>query len=89
MAIIYEDDKIRFEKRVYENELEDLKKHLDGLKKAITVDLTACDDLHGSVVQLLLAYKTLYSCQFEFSEQPSTYKMALEGFRSVENDCNQ
>jgi len=89
MGIEYKEDTIVFQKRVYENELEGLKKALDALKKPITADFTACDDLHGAVVQLLLAYKTTYGCEFLFTDNKSSYKMALEGFRTIENDCNK
>lgn len=87
MGMILEKTKVTFEKKIYEDELESLKKHLDSVKEKLTVDMSACDDLHGSIIQLLLAHSARYESEYIFSEKNSTFKMALEGFRSVENNC--
>jgi len=87
MAMTLSDDKVIFEKKVYENELEALKKHLAEHHK-LTIDASACDDMHGAIIQLILAHHSVYESEFIFNEKNSTFKMAIEGFRNVENDCN-
>jgi hypothetical protein len=88
MGMILDASKVTFEKKVYENELENLKKHLNGVTEKLTVDMSACDDLHGSIVQFLLAHKARYDSDYIFNDKSSTFKMALQGFRNVENNCN-
>ena len=87
MAMILSDDKVVFEGKVYENELEDLKKHCDAHKK-LTIDMSACEDMHGGIIQLLLAHHAINESKFVFNDKNTTFKMAIEGFRHVENDCN-
>ncbi len=87
MAMTLTDDKVVFEKKVYENELVALKEHLAQHQK-LTIDMSACDDMHGAIVQLLLAHHAVFTSEFIFSDKNSTFKMAIEGFRNVENDCN-
>ncbi len=89
MAVQYEDqNRIVCQDRVYENELEPLKKYLDSKKEALEVDLSACKDMHGAVIQLLLAYQVQYGCEFILPEVNLPFKMAIEGFSSIENDCH-
>ena len=87
MGMILDTSKVTFEKKVYENELENLKQHLNGVTEKLTVDMSSCDDLHGAIIQLLLAHKARYDSNYIFSDKNSTFKMALQGFRSVENNC--
>lgn len=89
MSATYEENnRIVFKECVYESELEPLKAYMDQKKSALDIDLKACKDIHGAVIQLILAYKVQYSCTFEFSEDASPFKMALQGFSSIENDCH-
>lgn len=88
MSMTLNGETVIFEKKVYENELLALKEHLSSLKKKVTIDMTQCDDLHGGIIQLLLAYKSVHESEFLFNDKDSTFKMALQGFRSVENNCN-
>ena len=89
MAIDYKDETVVLTGRVFENELLGLKEFMDSKKSPLTIDLTSCDDLHGSLVQLLLAFKTVHGCEFIYNDKMSTYRKALEGFRTVEDDCNK
>jgi len=88
MGMTLNDETVVFEGKVYENELVPLNEHLSKLKKKITIDMSQCDDMHGGVIQLLLAYKSQYESEFVFNDKDSTFKMALQGFRNVENNCN-
>ena len=88
MGMTLNDETVVFEKKVYENELVALKDYLSALNKKVTVDMTQCDDMHGGIIQLLLAYKSVHGSEFIFSDKDSTFKMALSGFRNVENNCN-
>ena len=88
MGMTLNGDTVVFEGKVYEDELLPLKAHLAELKKRVTVDMTKCDDMHGGIIQLLVAYKSVHESEFIFNEKNSTFKMALQGFRNVENNCN-
>jgi len=88
MGMTLNGDTVVFEGKVYEDELVPLKTHLTGLKKKVTIDMKQCDDMHGGIIQLLVAYKSVYESEFVFDEKNSTFKMALQGFRNVENNCN-
>lgn len=87
MAMTLNDNSVVFEGKVYENELETLKAHCDTHKK-LTVDMSACDDMHGGIIQLLLSHHAIHESEFVFNDKNTTFKMAIEGFRHVENDCN-
>ena len=89
MAIEYKDKTVLVTGKVFEKELLGLKEFMDSHKNPLTIDLSSCDDLHGSLVQLLLAFKAVHGCEFIYSDKVSTYKKALEGFRTVEDDCNK
>ena len=88
MGMTLNDETVVFEGKVYENELLALKEHLMQLKKKITVDMSNCNDMHGGIIQLLAAYKSVHESEFIFNDKDSTFKMALQGFRNVENNCN-
>ena len=88
MGMTLNDETVVFEGKVYENELLALKEHLTQLKKKVTVDMKNCDDMHGGIIQLLVAYKSVHESEFLFNDKDSTFKMALQGFRNVENNCN-
>lgn len=88
MGMTLNDETVVFEKKVYEDVLLPLKEHLSSLQKKVTVDMQNCDDMHGGVIQLLLAYKAVHESEFLFNDKDSTFKMALLGFRNVENNCN-
>ena len=88
MGMTLNDETVVFEGKVYENELLALKEHLTQLKKKVTVDMSSCNDMHGGIIQLLAAYKSVYESEFIFNDKDSTFKMALQGFRNVENNCN-
>ena len=81
MAIKYLKTKINFEAVVFEDEVVALRDKLTQMAPAkITFGLKSCDDLHLSIIQQLLAYKKLYTCDFEFAEDKKIYQVILEGF---------
>lgn len=88
MGMTLNGDTVVFEGKVYENELVGLKEHLIQLKKKVTVDMKGCEDMHGGIIQLLAAYKSIHESEYLFNDKNSTFKMALQGFRNVENNCN-
>lgn len=89
MGVVFEDKKIVLEGKVYENELESISKYFSENKAKVEINLEKCVDMHGAIVQLLLAYKSKFGLSIQFSDNESTYKMALEGFRTIEDDCNK
>ncbi len=86
MAIVYDGAKIAFEAVIYEDEVVPLREKLNELApEEVTFDMSNCDDLHLAIIQQMLAYKKLYTCQFAFSKERKLYQQVLEGFDM--NDC--
>jgi len=87
MAVVYENENIKFEAVIYEDEVIELRDKLTALAPAkLSFDMKECDDIHLSVIQQMLAYKKLYECEFNFSESKKTYQLLIEGFSK--NDCS-
>ena len=89
MAVEFKDETIVLTNSIFENELVDIRTFLQEHKSEVTVDCSECKDIHGSVIQLLLAHKATYSAKFTFSEDTKLYQKVIEGFRTVEDDCNK
>ena len=86
MAITMESNVVRFDAVVYEDEVPSLRDYLqEAAPEKVEFDFTACDDVHLAVLQVVLAYKKLYECDFRFGEEKKMFQMVLEGFDSVEN----
>ena len=87
MAISYDGANIAFEAVIYEDEVVSLREKLTEIAPAeVTFDMSDCDDLHLSVIQQMLAYKKIYSCNFNFAVTQKVYQKVLEGFDI--NDCD-
>jgi len=81
MPISYDGANIAFEAVIYEDEVPALREKLTQIAPAeINFDLSDCDDLHLAVIQQLLAYKKVYTCNFSFSVNEKVYQKVLEGF---------
>lgn len=89
MAIDYKDSTIALSGSIFENELVAINEYLKENNSNIVFDCTACKDIHGSVIQLIVSFKAIHGCGFIFSDTPTVYQKAIEGFRSVEDDCNK
>ncbi len=86
MAVKYDGAKIAFEAVIYEDEVVSLREKLNEIApEEVTFDMSDCDDLHLAIIQQILAYKKLYACQFNFSEEKKIYQKVIEGFDT--KDC--
>lgn len=88
MVMVMENNTVTFSAVVYEDEIVPLR---DALQMAspsvITVDFTACDDIHLGVLQLILGYKKLYGAHFVFGYEIKLYQKVCEGFETTELHC--
>lgn len=90
MAIFYDDGYITFTSVVYENEIVELRNFLQQkAPQKLLFDFTECDDVHLGVLQLLMAYKKVYECDFEVGVHSKAYIKVLQGFDTSENYCNK
>lgn len=90
MPVSFENQTVRLEGIVAENDLGDLKSALGNLKpNPIEANMTECKDMHAAAIQMLCAYKINYGCDYQFNDTTSAYQLALEGCRASENDTGQ
>ena len=84
-----DDNTITFEGVVYEDVIADIREVMqNSAPDGLTFDFSMCDDLHLAVLQVLMAYKKLYTCSYDFGDKEKLYKMTLEGFNISENCCS-
>ncbi|MEA1919021.1 MAG: hypothetical protein U9N52_04215 [Campylobacterota bacterium] len=89
MAITIEDNKLLFTSVIYEDEVATMRDFFqEKAPENISIDFTTCDDVHLAVLQTIMAYKKLYSCEFSFGEEKKMFQKVLEGFDTSENHCN-
>jgi len=89
MPINLDNDTVIFESVIYEDEIEALREFLqEKAPQKISFDFKACDDIHLATMQLIMAYKKMYDCDYTFAEDKKLYQMTLEGFDTSENHCN-
>lgn len=89
MAITYQINNVKFESVIYEDELIPFRDYLQ--QKAgenIEFDFVDCDDIHLAILQLIIAYKKNYNCEFRFADEEKIYVKVLKGFHPSENNCN-
>ena len=88
MSIVMENNSVIFTGVTYEDEIVALREYLQMSGPAsILFDFSQCDDIHLGVLQLVLAYKKLYSAEFRFGEDKKLYQAVCEGFESSEAHC--
>jgi|GEM_PF-1461393 len=88
-SIVCSEKKIVFEGIINESEVAPLREFLNSnAPETIEFDFLACKDMHTAIIQVLLAYRHLYSAEYVFSEDNDTYRKTLEGFFLSDNDTN-
>lgn len=88
MATLMENNTVTFSGVVYEDEIVALRDFLQLASPAeITVDFSACDDIHLGVLQLILGYKKLYGANFLYGQDVKLYQKLCEGFEITETHC--
>ncbi len=87
--IIYEENSIIFSGIINENEVSQLREHLNLIApQKVTFDFSQCKDLHTIILQIIVAYKSLYEADYIFDENITTYQKMLKGFYLSDNDIN-
>ena len=87
MAITSKGSTILLKAVIYEDEVVKLRKKLMKLApEELTFEMSDCDDVHLGVIQQMLAYKKMYSCNFNFGETEKIYQKVIEGFDK--NNCS-
>lgn len=89
MPITMNDNSVVFESVIYENELAPLRDYLQEVAPAVlNLNFEACQDAHMAILQLILAYKKTYDCEYHFGENVTMYEKVLKGFDLSEDHCN-
>jgi len=80
---------VTFESVIYENEVVALREYFQEVApETLTLNFEACQDVHMAILQLILAYKKTYSCDYTFGENVTMYEKVLKGFDLSEDHCN-
>lgn len=89
MSITYEKNEANFSSVIYEDEVVAFRDFLqEKAPDEVSLDLTECEDIHLSIIQLVMAYKKNYPISYKFGETKKLYQTVLEGFNTSENYCN-
>ncbi len=89
MAINFQNNEVRFEAVIYEDEIISLRNFLqENGGNEINFVFTECDDIHFAILQLIMAYKKNYDCLYEFGDENKIYAKVLKGFSTSEDNCN-
>lgn len=89
MSIIFENNQVNFSTVVYEDEVIPLRDFLqEKAGQEIQFNFKECNDIHLAVMQLIMAYKKNYLCQFEFGDEKKLFETVLKGFDTSEDYCN-
>ncbi len=89
MGLRMDNNKFCFDGVVYEDTIKELRDFLqEKVPENLEFDFVECEDIHMAVIQMILAYKKLYSCKFTFNEKVKIYQTVLEGFDTSENYCS-
>jgi ssDNA-specific exonuclease RecJ len=89
MAIKIENNTLIFESVIYEDEVNTMRDFFqEKAPENITIDFSNCEDIHLSILQTIMAYKKLYQCEYQFSDEKKIFQKVLQGFDTSENHCN-
>ena len=89
MSIEFDEKKVIFQSIVYEDQVKDLREYLQKNEpESINFDFTGCDDVHLSILQVVLAYKKTYECTFDLGSSDLMYVKVIEGFDTSEMHCS-
>lgn len=84
-----EQNRVGFEGIVYEDDAVALRDFLqEKAPDAVHFDFSECEDVHMAVLQVIMAYKKLYACDWHFGAQPGMFQKILEGFDTLEDHCS-
>jgi len=90
MAITYEKNEAIFTAVIYEDDVVPFRDFLQaGAGEEMKFNFSECDDLHLAIIQLIMAYKKNYLCNYKFGEKKKLFQTVLEGFDASENYCSK
>lgn len=88
MSMMMENNTVVFSGVTYEDEIVALRDFLQlSSPSEVLFDFSECDDVHLAVLQLVLAYKKLYTAQYRFGADEKLYQKVCEGFETTESHC--
>jgi hypothetical protein len=88
MSMIMENNSVVFTGVTYEDEIGALRDYCQvAAPESILFDFSECDDIHLGILQLVLAYKKLYSAELRFGAYEKLYQKVCEGFEATEVHC--
>jgi len=88
MSIVMENYTVTFTGVTYEDEIVALRDYCQmSAPSPLLFDFTNCDDIHLGVLQLVLAYKKLYSAQYRFGAEEKLYQKVCDGFDVTQAHC--
>ena len=89
MSITYNNNKASFDSVIYEDEVVPFRDYLqEKASEELTFDFKDCDDIHLAILQLVMAYKKNYKCNYVFGKNIKIFETLLKGFDASENHCN-
>lgn len=89
MSILYSNNLATFSSIIYEDEVVEFRDFLQAnAPDELNFDFRECEDIHLAILQLIMAYKKIYSCNYQFSSNKKLYETVLRGFDTSENHCN-
>ncbi len=89
MAITYENNEVTFTAVIYEDEVIALRDYMqEKAGEELSLNFSECEDIHLAILQLIMAYKKSYSCNYIFGEKKRLFQTVLEGFYPSENHCS-
>jgi len=89
MSITYEKNEATFASVIYEDEVVAFRDFLqEKAGEELSLNFEECEDIHLAIIQLIMAYKKSYSCNYKFAEKKKLFQTVLEGFYTSENHCN-
>jgi len=88
MSIQMENYTVTFTGVTYEDEIVALRDYCQmSAPSPLLFDFSHCDDIHLGVLQLVLAYKKLYSAQYRFGAEEKLYQKVCDGFEITQAHC--
>ena len=89
MGMTIEENRVKFNAVIYEDEVVPLRDYLQAtVPDPVVFDFQECQDLHLAVLQEIMAYKKLYQCTYVYGDTVKIYQKLLEGFDPVEDHCS-
>lgn len=88
MAIIYDGNKALFISESNEEEVTSFRDFLQNKAgEELKFDFIEAESVHFALLQLIMAYKKSYSCEYKFAEDVKCFEKVLSGFDVTQENC--